>query len=236
MKTGKTHGRKASTFDRFIAARGEATERLVINAARTVDASKYANLTEYCKDLAKIITQLRAAEAQSPASPFHTSKCRNFSHVTLLRNESYRKIIEQVFNVSRSNTMVEQAAEENLDLLKVQNAGLAAQISLLRAKIISMDSDQDGGGLRGLSGEYEEGGAVINELNHRIFVMLKVYRALRLNMGKAVRYLEVPSNGNEAGLVGVRGQVATLAELDQMRLAEESLPADLRKQLNVMLL
>lgn len=227
--------RKASTFDPFIAARGEATERLVISAARTLDSSKYRNLTEYCKALAMIVTQLRAAEAHAPMSPFHSAKPRNFSHVTLLRNERYREIVEQVFSVSRPNVK-DTEAEDDLDVLRAQNAGLAAQITLLKAKIISMDSVQDELGSRVLNGDYEEGGAIIDGLNQRIFVMLKIYRALRLNLGKAVRYIEVATNGNEAGLIGVRGQIATLSELDQMRLAEEALPPDMRKQLSGMFL
>ena len=83
-------------------------------------------------------------------------------------------------------------------------------------------------------GEYEEGGAIIDELNQRIFVILKVYRAVRYNVGKAIRYAEESTDGNEPGLIGFRGQVATQAELDKMSLAEQSLPADLRKQLKDM--
>ncbi|WP_265535332.1 hypothetical protein [Pseudomonas saponiphila] len=236
MKTQKLRSRKASTFDPFIAARGEATERLVINAARIVDASKYRNLTEYCKTLAMIITQLREAEAQNSASPFHSAKPRSFSHVTLLRNESYREVVERIFNVSRSNTVVGRPADEELDVLKAQNAGLAAQVVLLKAKIVSMDSNQDDEGSRFLSGEYQEGAAIIEKLNQRIFLSLKIYRALRLNVGKAIRYVEASNSDSEAGLMGVRGQVASLAELDEIRLAEEELPPDMRKQLNGMLI
>ncbi|KWS24840.1 hypothetical protein AL062_00315 [Pseudomonas syringae pv. syringae] len=234
MKTLKPSGRRATTFDPYIAARGEATERLVINAVRTVDAAKYSNLTEYCKTLAMIVTHLREAEAQSPVSPFHSGKCRNFSHVTLLRNETYRGIVEQVFGASRAATVVERAAEENIDVLKATNAGLFAQVTLLKAKIASIDSSQESGDPLGLTGEYEEGGEIIDELNRRIFVMLKVFRAVRYNVGKAIRYVEESTDGNEPGLIGVRGQVATQAELDQMSLAEESLPPDLRKQLKEM--
>ena len=236
MKPSKAPYRSATTFDPFIAARGRATERLVLNAARTVDASKYSNLTEYCKMLALIITQLREAESQNPVSPFHSAKRRNFSHVTLLRNEVYREIVEKVFNVSRSLVVAEQPADEDIDFLKIQNAGLAAQIKLLKAKIVSMDSRLDDDASHELNGEYEEGGAIIDELKQQMFVLLKVYQALRVNIGKAVRYVEVPTDGNEAGLFGVRGQIATLDELDQMRLAEESLPSDMRKQLQGMLL
>ncbi|OQR29680.1 hypothetical protein BWR59_19635 [Pseudomonas sp. Bc-h] len=235
MKNRKTHDRKSSTFDSFIAARGAATERLVMSAARTVDAYKYRNITEYCKTLAKIIGQLREAEAQSTASPFHSGKCKNFSHVTLLRNESYRQIVEQAFNVSRSNSMTDDVIEEDLEVLKAINAGLVAQVTLLKAKIISLDSCQEDGGSRGGIGEYEEGGAIIDELNQKLFLILKLFQLLRLNTIKAVRIIEVPTDAHEAGLHGVLGLIATSTELDQLELILDSLPTELRKQLNAIL-
>ena len=231
MKTRNTHDRKSSTFDAFIAARGESTERLVVSAARTVDASKYRNITEYCKTLAKIIGQLREAEAQNNASPFHSGKCKNFSHVTLLRNKAYRQIVEQVFNASRSDSMIDHAIGEDVEVLKAVNAGLVAQVNLLKAKIISIDSYRDDVGSRGLVGEYEEGGAIIDELNQKVFLILKVFKMLRRNTYKAVVLEKVPAAGREAGLRGIFGQIATLTELDQLELIEDSLPPDLRKQL-----
>ncbi|WP_219064683.1 hypothetical protein [Pseudomonas sp. UMAB-08] len=131
-KSNVPRPRKPSTFDRYVAERSAHIEKIIEHTLRVVDATKYSNLTDYCRAVANVVSEIRAAKAGDPNSPFYNKAVRAFSYVTLLRNESYRRLVEGVFDHSRVKLEQPEIISEGA-LLKI--ASLDAQINLLKDRL-----------------------------------------------------------------------------------------------------
>ena len=70
-KSNVPRPRKPSTFDRYVAERSAHIEKNIEHTLRVVDATKYSNLTDYCRAVANVVSEIRAAKAGDPNSPFY---------------------------------------------------------------------------------------------------------------------------------------------------------------------
>ena len=193
--------RKPSTFDPYIAERSAQIEKIIEHTVRVVDATKYSNLTEYCKALAGIITEIRAAKSGDPSTPFHNKRVRPFSFITLLRNENYRRIVEGMFDLSRGALEQPEAVSEEA-ILKI--ASLQAQVNLLKDRLSGIST---GSGTNALddAGAQED----LAKLREYLAITLDVYTKMRQDLKAALKSVSEPSEKYKiCGLYSSYGLVA----------------------------
>jgi len=211
-------------FDPYIAGRTAHIEVIVAQAISTIDSSKYRLITDYCKTLSMIITELRAAKAVSPSSPYYNKKLKPFSYVTLLRNETYRAMVDKEFGKSRA--VVEEAeaeADEDVEILKLKVVSLLSQTNLLKDRIIALDA---GRGLTAI--DNAEANKVIAKLNHRVELLVRVNQEVLNSVSGAFKLIKEPEERFPVvGLYGPKGMVATLDDLDEMQKAMKEHPLTL---------
>ncbi|MNJ15423.1 hypothetical protein D3C77_96700 [compost metagenome] len=210
--------KKPSTFDRYFTQRSAYTEKLILKALGTIDASRYRHFTEYCKTLSAIISELRAVSASDPATPLFNKEVRAFSYVTLMRNTNYRKIVLARFESAQEIKAL--APDEDTDDMKLQIASLIAQTNLLKYKIISMDSGRNIDSL-----DTDAAYAVLDKANTRIGLLLRVYEKTREASRGIFKIINEPSpNHPTIGLYSYTGLIATQDEIDEISRAAKEHP------------
>lgn len=213
--------KKQSSFEPYISGRSAHVEALVGQAISTIDASKYALITDYCKTLSAIITELRAAKAVSPSSPYFNKKVKRFSYITLLRNETYRKMVDKEFSNTREiEGALQKQADEDVEELRFQVVSLSAQVNLMKDRIIAIDA---GRGLTSIDNTEAE--KVIARLNQRVEMLIRVNQDILNSVNGAFRLAHEPTEKHQvAGLYGPKGLVATLDDLEEMEKAMKEHP------------
>jgi hypothetical protein len=190
-----------------------------------IDASKYGRITDYCRALSAIITELRVAKSASPSSPYFNRKVKPFSHVTLMRNTTYRELVEKQFNNSRAVIEEQHDEDENEDLeeLKYKVVSLMAQTNLLKERVIALDS---GRGLTGIDNAEAE--KIIDKLNQRVEMLIRVNQDVLDSVNGAFRLVLQPTEKQPvAGMYGPKGLVASLDDLEEMKKAMKEHPVTL---------
>lgn len=216
--------KKQSTFDRYVTGRSTHVAAIVAQAISAIDASKYGIFTDYCKTLSAIITELRAAKAVSPSSPYFNKEVKPFSYTTLLRNKAYRELVDRAFNGSRvAGGELEQQSDEDVEGLKLQVVSLLAQVNLMKDRIIAIDA---GRGLTTIDNTEAE--KIIAKLNHRVDTLIRVNQDVLNSVNGAFRLVLDPTEKQPVpGMYGPRGFVASLDDLDEIQKAMKEHPVTL---------
>lgn len=192
-------------------------------AISMIDASKYGRITDYCRTLSAIITELRVAKSASPSSPYFNRKVKPFSHVTLMRNTTYREMVEKQFNNSRVVIEEQQDEDEDLEELKYKVVSLMAQTNLLKERIIALDSGRGHTGIDNAEAE-----KIIDKLNQRVEMLIRVNQDVLDSVNGAFRLVLEPTEKQPvAGMYGPKGLVASLDDLEEMKKAMKEHPVTL---------
>lgn len=201
--------KKPSKFAPYVAARSAHLEKILEQTSRLVDATKYSNVTDYCKALAIIISEIRAAKAHDPSSPFYNKKTRQFSYVTLLRNEGYRRIVDAVFQHSRETLEQPETISEDV-LLKITS--LKAQVNLLTDRLSGVKTGIGSNAL--LDAQAQDN---LAKLQDYLEATLDAYTAIRSKVPDALKLVETPTERHATpGLYAVRGLVADIETLNKI--------------------
>jgi len=210
-----------STFDPYLAGRSAHIEAIIGQAMSTIDASTFRNLTDYCKTLSAIITELRAAKSTCPSSPYFNKQVKALSYTTLMRNPTYREMVESRFNTGRSVMM--KQPDEDVEELKLTVVSLMAQTNLLKNRIVELDA---GRGLTAIDNAEAE--TVIEKLNQRVELLIRVNRDVLDSVSGAFRLIHDPTEKQPvAGLYGPKGLVATLDDMGEIEKAMKEHPLTL---------
>lgn len=203
--------RKPSTFDSYIAERSAQIERIIEHTLRVVDATKYGNLTEYCKALAVVITEIRAAKAGDPSTPFYNKRVRPFSFITLLRNENYRHIVEGMFKLSRGTLEQPEAVSEEA-MLKI--ASLQSQVNLLKDRLSGISTAAGSNAL-------DDAGAQENlaKLREYLTITVDVYTKMRMDLKGALKSVSEPNE--KYRICGLYSAYGLIADVDSLQKIEE---------------
>ncbi|GLO03515.1 hypothetical protein [Pseudomonas putida] len=202
--------RKPSTFDGYIAERSAHNVRLIRQAVSALDPLRFGNLTDYCKAISTVVSEIRSAKSYEPTSPFHKKIVRPLSYVTLLRNTEYRAIVEHRYHEDRPTTVLDE--KEDIEDLKLRLASLFGQNNLLKEKIHAIDSGKSVGTRD--DGEYQ---ALLAKANRRIGLLLSVYKNFRDSTRGAIRHITEPSEKHPTtGLWAYSGRLMSQEELDEV--------------------
>jgi hypothetical protein len=215
--------KRQSTFGSYISGRSAHIEAMIELAISMIDASKYGRITDYCRTLSAIITELRVAKSASPSSPYFNRKVKPFSHVTLMRNTTYREMVEKQFNNSRVVIEEQQDEDEDLEELKYKVVSLMAQTNLLKERIIALDSGRGHTGIDNAEAE-----KIIDKLNQRVEMLIRVNQDVLDSVNGAFRLVLEPTEKQPvAGMYGPKGLVASLDDLEEMKKAMKEHPVTL---------
>ena len=200
--------RKPSTFDGYVAARSAQIEKMLQEALRSMDAAKYGNTTEYCKALAAVISQVREAKAGDPTTPFFNKKVRNFSYITLLRNEDYRRSVDAAFNQGRDVLeQPENVSEEAL--LKISS--LNAQLNLLKDRLSGIRTGDNSNALVDANAQ-----EMIRKLRTYLGTTLTAYSTMRQSFAQLTKLYSTSAEGKIPGLYSTRGLIVDLEALQEI--------------------
>lgn len=201
--------KKPSTFDEYVAARSAQTEKMLQQAIRVVSASKYATITDYCKDLAGVISEVREAKSGDPTTPFFNKKVRAFSYITLLRNNDYRHLVEAAFNHGRESLEEPEAVSEEV-LLKISS--LQAQVNLLKDRLSGVKTGRDSNAF--LDANAQE---MIKKLARYLSATLIAYTAMRQQMSDLTRIITTPTDKHKIpGLYSGMGLIIEMEVLHEI--------------------
>ena len=139
------------------------------------------------------------------------SELRPVSHVTLLRNSDYRKILEKTLESEEVSALPTSISSSDYEALKIRNAGLEGQIAQLKHTIINLDS----GGLM-VSGDSEQFKEEIVKLNDDIRFLMAFIDGMQseaMDVFVIIKPGEENFEYSEAGYHGVMNMVATYDDL-----------------------
>ncbi|WP_405124394.1 hypothetical protein [Pseudomonas alloputida] len=213
-----------SRFSGYVARRTLHNEELLEGALRILDPNKFDDLTSYCKALSVIVSELRSAKASKSSSPYYNCKSRPQAYTTLLRNPTYRSVIENRF--ANKGEVVVQSSKDNLEELRWELTRLQAENNLLMNKVAQFDSANFCS-----HGSVEVDQTVV-KLQRQLMVLLKAYKGVRLSCRGVVdeRY-DDELNSNAIGLFGIYGLIVDGGELKEINNALKELPAELKSDL-----
>lgn len=198
--------KKKSTFDRYVRERSEQTEGIIKTALRVVDATRYGNVTDFCKALAAVASEIRQAKSCDPNTPFFNKNIRSFSYITLLRNVNYRRLIDVAFEQGRVKNEEPEAISEEA-LLKISS--LQGQVNLLRDRLSGIRTSGDSNALTDTTAQ-----DIISQLSTFLDTTITVYSSMRHRFQKLTRIRESPTEQHRIpGLYDAKGLIADLEAL-----------------------
>lgn len=210
MKKNNREGKpskKPSRFDEYVAARSAQIEKMLQQALRYVDAQKYGNVTDYCKALAAVISDVREAKAGDPTTPFYNKRVRKFSYITLLRNDDYRRMVDATFDQSREALEQPEMVSEEA-LLKISS--LNAQLNLLKDRLSSIKTGDQSNALVDANAQ-----ETIRKLSLYLNTTLAVYSTMREQFKGLTKIFDVPAK-DIPGLWSAYGLIADKEALHEI--------------------
>ncbi|MDH4432206.1 hypothetical protein QEP21_17885 [Pseudomonas shirazica] len=204
-------GKKPSTFDKYVTARSAEIAKIVQQALRVVDATKYGTITDYCKALAGVISEVREAKSGDPTTPFFNKKVRSFSYITLLRNVSYRSMVDSVFNHGRESLEHPKAVSEEA-LLRISS--LQAQVNLLKDRLSGIRTGDNSNALVDANAQ-----DTIKKLAAYLNTTLTVYSTMRQRFQQVTKVVSAPTEKEK--IAGLYSSVGFIAELEALHEIED---------------
>ncbi|MGJ7547661.1 hypothetical protein [Pseudomonas alloputida] len=206
---------KKDTFDEYRENHRQQRIEFITKALLVLSNAKYSNITRLAKDVAKLVTEFELKAFFMQADAEREEVCKPVSHVTLLRNLNYRKILEDFMGSEVKSEAVSGGVITDIEALKIRNASLESQNSLLKEKIRSIDlgafSSQS---IRDQSAEDE-----VEWLKHALNTLIKIIDGM---VGQASDIYRTVLEGEESerypepGFYGPWEKISTLDELREL--------------------
>ncbi|MDW2777955.1 hypothetical protein [Pseudomonas sp. BEA3.1] len=204
--------KRKDTFKDYRERRVEARLEVVKAALRSLANSNHNNITRLAKDVASYVTAFELAE-NSVLDESRQEDLKPVSHVTILRNEAYRTLLDEF--LGKANAHSDQKALmsfENEDL-RLKNVALEAKVRQLKNLLVD-----------NLSGSevYIDGQSAEPKLYEMLdFMLCLVDRMQRSAPGCYKNVLEGEIGGRHSpGFHGPNGMVATIEEMRNFELIQ----------------
>lgn len=151
---------------------------------------------------------LRRQETPIPRS---ITRPRPFSYVTLLRNESYRRLVEGMFDHSRVKLEQPEIISEDA-LLKI--ASLHAQVNLLKDRLSGIKTGSSSNALVD-AGAQES----ITKLREFLTLTIQVYTKMRDDFSGLLRVVTIPTEKYTS--TGLYSSYGLVTEIETLQMIEE---------------
>ena len=213
--------RRTDTFDEYREKQKLARISNINSALKIISNSSYSNITRLAKDVSKVVTEIELKNYQALPLAEKPKEIKPVSHVTLLRNAEYRALLEHSINISQKGSVAVTFSASDVEALRIRNASLEAQVSLLKQTIVNFDAGDLPVGLDG-NAKLEE---KVKYLTGNVKFLLKFIDDMNSEArGVFVTVLagEEDPMHSEPGFHGPMNLIATLEELkDLERLRDE---------------
>jgi len=133
----------ASRVDTFEEHRDEARAARIARIQSALDvlsSANYENVTNLAKAVAKIVAEIELRNYLGLPSEMQAKAFKPISHITLLRNDKYRQILEQHLGQNVESCVPVSISSSDFEALKIRNASLAGHIEQLKLTIRNLDS------------------------------------------------------------------------------------------------
>lgn len=206
---------KKDTFDEYRENHRQQRIEFIRKALIVLSNAKYSNVTRLAKDVAKLVTEFELKAFFAQVESEREELCKPVSHVTLLRNTSYRKLLEDFLGAEAAVAATSGSVITDLEALRIRNASLESQNLLLKEKIRSID-------LVALPAQGKIDQVVGDEcetLRHALVTFLKMIDGMveqASDIYKTVLEGEESDNFPEPGFYGPWAKISTLDELREL--------------------
>lgn len=213
--------RRSDTFEGYRGKRKAARVSHIQSALKILSNANYENVTSLAKDVAKIITEMELRNNLSLPEGQRLIDVKPVSHVTLLRNQDYREILDESFSPEDSVDAPVAISFSDNEALKIRNAGLLGQIAQLKLTIRNLDAGDvlvsgDSEGLKKQVG-------LLGEDLRFLISFIDNMQSEASDIFLTVRPGEENSEYGAAGYYGVMSMVATYDELIRLEKLRQSL-------------
>ncbi len=126
------------TFDVYRQTQKKLRLDFISSALKILSNAKYSNVTRLARDVAKLVAEFEMKHFLSLPESERAEDLKPISHVTLLRNEDYRKVLEAALAVDADKSS-NVSVITDLEASKIRISSLETQNFLLKEKIRNMD-------------------------------------------------------------------------------------------------
>lgn len=206
---------KKDTFDEYRENHRQQRIEFIRKALIVLSNAKYSNVTRLAKDVAKLVTEFELKAFFAQAESEREELCKPVSHVTLLRNTSYRKLLEDFLGTEAAVEAISGSVITDIEALRIRNASLESQNLLLKEKIRSIDLVALPA--RGKIDQVEEDES--ETLRHALLTFLKMIDGMveqAADIYKTVLEGEESDSFPEPGFYGPWAKISTLDELREL--------------------
>lgn len=184
--------------------------------------AKYSNITGLAKDVAGYVTILEASDDEKKPNGERAKKLRPVSHVTILRNDEYRALLNSFLSIEQEAGIPRERVDE---ALLRENEALRARLRLSQNKLVDAYADW------GLV----DGRSYVNPQEAKIYEWLRIALSVMDNMHRfspgSFDFVTDPrgKRGMQPGLQAPMGLAATLEEMAEIEHARGALKEYLSK-------
>lgn len=219
--------RRTDTFDEYREKQKIARISYIHSALKVLSNASYSNITRLAKDVSKVVTEIELKHHQALPFAERPNEIKPVSHVTLLRNSDYRELLERSLNISAEDSVAVTFSVSDFEVLKIRNASLEAQVTLLKQTIRNFDA----GELPASSDENVKLEEKVKHLGENIKFLLKLISDMNSEVpGVFVTILpgEEGAIHPVPGFYGPMNLIATLEELESLEKLRDEVGSSMR--------
>lgn len=130
---------RKDTFDAYRQAQKKQRIELIAQALKILSNGKYANISRLAKDVSKLVAEFELQRHLSLGEGERGEVVKPMSHVTLLRSDDYRPLLEKALAVLPKSPRKTEVSISELEACKIRIMSLETQNQLLKEKIRTID-------------------------------------------------------------------------------------------------
>jgi len=203
--------RRSDTFQVYREKHKAARVSSIHSALKALSNANYDNVTSLAKGVAKVLSEIDQRNYLSLPEQARPADLKPVSHITLLRNPDYRKILDESFSSDYTVDAPVSINVSDFEALRIRNAGLIGQITQLKSTIRKLDAGDvlESGDSEGLKKEIRN---LSDDLKFLI-CFIDNMQSEASDIFLTIRPGEENVEFSAAGYHGVRSMVATYDEL-----------------------
>lgn len=207
--------KRSQTFDEYRRKHEAERLKLITDAIKILSNAKFSNVTSFAKDVAKLVTEFESNRKTSSQDGLVVVSQKPMSHVTLLRNKTYRDLLERFLKIKQENPDTTNLSISDSEALKFEIASLRKKNQWLEQKILAIDS--------GVSFEGSGGGealqATIERLQSDLALVISIYEGMCGQIPGAFKLVpegKTTQNFATPGFHGPRGLIAPMEDMHEL--------------------
>lgn len=130
---------RKDTFDAYRQSQKKQRVELIAQALKILSNGKYANISRLAKDVSKLVTEFELQRHLSLSEGERGEVIKPMSHVTLLRSDDYRPLLEKALAVLPKFPQKTEVSISELEACRIRIMSLETQNQLLKEKIRTID-------------------------------------------------------------------------------------------------